>query len=169
MNATDPDGDEFRWVKENGDGDIDPKTGLFSWTPTWNDLGLTNNLQVKVFTLDHAERCDTRTIPIDIAHSPPGGVQGTQNPEFLVPGNTVTVPIELTNDDNDTLSLSVVEGPGEVTIPDPENQPNNALFTWDVPQNQPSESVPVTVRITVVDDPDPNTNQFDVPFAIDVS
>ena len=69
IHATDPDGDTMTYSKDVAKGDLDSSTGVYSWTPKNDDIGMHT---VTISSNDDHEGIDSETIKITVADNQPG-------------------------------------------------------------------------------------------------
>jgi hypothetical protein len=88
LNATDPDDDELTFSVTNlpSGASFDPQTGVFSWTPDFDDAGAYPNIEFTVTDDKDPALSDSETITITVVDVPPLELTSTAD-AFLRDGN----------------------------------------------------------------------------------
>ncbi|WP_319506681.1 putative Ig domain-containing protein [uncultured Methanolobus sp.] len=123
VHATDPDGTAVTYSSPDlpGTSILDPSTGIFSWTPDYDDE---DSYEVTFIASSNGLE-DSETINInvvDVNREPMLMVIGSQSVDE---NNLLTITPVATDDDDDTLYYSVVDSPSGSEIDEA-----TGIFTW---------------------------------------
>jgi hypothetical protein len=116
FNAYDPEGDALEWEAVStlpAGATFDPITGVFQWTPTWNDLG-SRNIVVRVKHVDRPASATLASCVIEVSNQSPQ-FDPVSDSGMHFPGDEVVVRLTVSDPDGDDLTYTKVSGPGTVT------------------------------------------------------
>ncbi|MBD2491385.1 Ig-like domain-containing protein [Aulosira sp. FACHB-615] len=154
--ASDPDGDPVSYsLKVGPDGMvIDPTTGLISWVPTANDLGL-HDVILSVADGRGEQTLQSFQIKVDPFNSLPVFLSG---PGYGLPtepiavGQTYSYQPRTQDPDGDTITYSLTAAPSNAHI-----NPQTGLLTWTPTDSQIGQQ---SFAITINDGRGGKTTQF---------
>ena len=127
--AVDPDGDPLTFAVATGPDalQVDAKSGLVSWTPTYQQLGPQN---VSLTVADGQGGTATQSYTILVQQQP-----GNHPPVIISPpvttavaGQAYTYPVKAVDPDDDPLTYSLTTAPQGMSI-----DSNTGLINWNVP------------------------------------
>ncbi len=138
----DPDGDALTYTLTQGPANswVDPNSGLFSWTPMWNQWtqGQPNTYTIQITVTDSAGLSTTRQCTITVVNQPPTIAPIPQRTAYA--GKQLRFNVNAFDPDGDPLTFSLVNPPAGASI-----DPNSGLFSW-TPPPAPLGAVSFTVR-----------------------
>ncbi len=127
LSATDEDDDQVAYSATNlpSGAALDPQTGLFTWTPDFNDAGSYEVIFTATEdTLEALSDSETVTISVINFNRPPELTAiGNQT---VSEGDTLQFMVTATDQDGDDVTLSAVNLPADASF-----TPSTGLFSWN--------------------------------------
>ena len=119
VDASDPDNDTLLYGTSAIFGTFDPVTGLFTWTPTYDDSGV----YYVTFNVTDGLEWDNETITITVNNVNRPPVLDTIDDRIVYENETLIIQLNATDPDNDTLVYGTNATFGSFN-------PNIGLFEW---------------------------------------
>jgi hypothetical protein len=179
VSATDPDGDVLTYSAANipAGSTFDPETGLFMWTPEYDDSGNYENVEFSVIDDGVPMELDVELVTITVGNinrAPVienlGSQEGTEN-------ETLTFDVTATDPDGDMVFVTASNMPAAATF-------DGVIFSWTPTLSEagvhvvtfsvtddgaPAEASEYSVVITIGDNPTPIEQTDDlVDFIVEI-
>lgn len=161
LSATDADGDALTYSASNlpTGADFSPVTGIFTWTPAYNQAGNYADVEFSVMDNGTPMQLDTELIAItvgDINRSPVFIPIGSQE---VLENQPLSFSVSATDPDGDAVTLSVTNLPAGATF-----NSDTAIFSW-TPDN--TQSGVYVVKFTAMDNGSPiASSTIEVPITV---
>jgi len=133
VNAIDPERDTLKWFLDDGPpgAEIDSTTGCITWNsppPQWSDVGTLMNFLVRVEEVDNSNKMSIQTFTTIVENMPPTLDLSNAPLGSLAPGDPVNFRLTAMDEENDSLTYSII-GPhyGATIVPAGNNE---ADFVW---------------------------------------
>jgi len=174
LSATDPDGDSITFSATNTPaGSIfNPVTGVFSWTPTYNDGGNYTDIEFTVTDDGTPIELDMELITITVGDVNRAPVISNIGSQTILETELLTFTLSATDPDGDSITYSATNTPAGSIF-----NPATGVFSWTptlsdegvyiatfiaTDNGTPAESAAIDVVITVGDNPTPTEQAEDL-------
>ncbi len=158
--ASDPDGDGYTFSLSNAPtgASIDANSGVFTWTPAYNQSGTYTNVRITVTDNGSPVLSDSEQFSITVGEVNRPPVLNAIGNRTVNEGGTLTFTATAIDPDGDDYTFSLSNAPSGASI-----NANSGVFTWTPGYGQ--SGTYTNVQITVTDDGSPaqsDSEQFSI-------